>query len=119
MADRILICTAWPYTNGPLHLGHAAGCYLPADIFARYHRLKGNEVLMVSGSDSHGTPITLRAETEGVSPKILVDKYHASFLDSWKRLGITFDLFTTTMTDMHRETAHELIELAQPNYVYR
>jgi methionyl-tRNA synthetase len=119
MADHILICVAWPYANGPLHLGHVAGCYLPADIFARYHRLKGREVLMVSGSDSHGTPVTLRAESEKVSPKSLVDKYHASFLDSWARLGVSFDLFTTTMTDMHRETAHDLIrQLDQKGYIY-
>ncbi|MBI3040874.1 MAG: class I tRNA ligase family protein, partial [Chloroflexi bacterium] len=68
MVERIFIGVAWPYANGPLHLGHIAGAYLPADIFARYHRLKGNEVLMVSGSDQHGTPITLRAEQEGKKP---------------------------------------------------
>jgi methionyl-tRNA synthetase len=108
MPERTFIGVAWPYANGPLHLGHVAGCYLPADIFARYHRLKGNQVLMVSGSDSHGTPITLRAEAEGLPPAQVVAKYHASFLDSWKRLGISFDLFTTTMTDNHRETVHAL-----------
>ena len=109
MPERIFIGVAWPYANGPLHLGHLAGCYLPADIFARYHRLKGNDVLMVSGSDAHGTPITLRAEAEGTTPQAVVDKYHASFLDSWERLGITFDLFTSTATQNHRETVHDLI----------
>jgi methionyl-tRNA synthetase len=111
MSERILIGVAWPYANGPLHLGHLAGCYLPADIFARYHRMRGNDVLMVSGSDSHGTPIMRTADAEGVSPREVVEKYHASFLDSWERLGITFDLFTTTMTDNHRETVQELMLL--------
>lgn len=108
MPDRIFIGVAWPYANGPLHLGHLAGAYLPADIFARFHRMRGNEVLMVSGSDSHGAPITLRAESEGVTPREIVEKYHASFLSSFAQLGISFDLFTTTMTENHRQTAHEL-----------
>ena len=85
--ERILIGVAWPYANGSLHLGHIAGAYLPADIFARYHRAKGNEVLMVSGSDQHGTPVTIRAEQEGKSPQEIVDKYHHEFLDCWRRLG--------------------------------
>ena len=94
MPQCILVAVAWPYANGPLHLGHIAGCYLPADIFARYHRLKGNRVLMVSGSDQHGTPITIRAEREGLDPQDVVDRYHADFLRSWQRMGISFDLFT-------------------------
>ena len=89
MSDRIFIGVAWPYANGPLHLGHLAGCYLPADIFARYHRMRGNEVLMVSGSDSHGTPIMRKAEDDGVTPRDVVDQYHASFLKSWEQMGIT------------------------------
>ena len=76
MPERILIGVAWPYANGSLHMGHIAGCYLAADVFARYHRLKGNDVLMVSGSDQHGTPITLRAEQDGVSPQEVVSRYH-------------------------------------------
>ena len=76
MSERIFIGVAWPYANGPLHLGHVAGAYLPADIFARYHRLKGNEVLMVSGSDQHGTPITIKAEQEGKTPGEIADHYH-------------------------------------------
>ena len=117
--ERILVGVAWPYANGPVHLGQVAGCYLPADIFARYHRLKGDQVLMVSGSDSHGTPVTLRAEAEGVTPDQIVAKYHASFLDSWKRLGISFDLFTTTMTDNHRATAHDLFRrFHDQGYIY-
>jgi methionyl-tRNA synthetase len=108
MSERIFIGVAWPYANGPLHLGHIAGAYLPADIFARYHRLKGNHVLMVSGSDQHGTPITLRAEAENKTPQEVVSHYHQGFLDSWKKLGISFDLFTTTGTQNHVSVAQAI-----------
>ena len=108
MPERILIGVAWPYANGSLHMGHIAGCYLAADIFARYHRLKSDHVLMVSGSDQHGTPITLRAEQDGVSPQEVVSRYHKEFLESWERLGITFDLFTNTGTDNHREVVQDI-----------
>ncbi len=119
MPERILIGVAWPYANGPLHLGHIAGAYLPADIFARYHRMRGNEVLMVSGSDSHGAPITMRADAEGVPPREVVERFHASFLESWNRLGISFDLFTTTMTDNHRQVTHDLWRaLEAGGYIY-
>jgi len=119
LAERIFIGVAWPYANGPLHLGHLAGCYLPADIFARYHRLKGNQVLMVSGSDSHGTPITIRAEQEGIEPKDVVDRYHAVFLDSWERMGISFDLFTSTQTANHREVAQKIFRsFLDRGYIY-
>jgi len=119
MSERIFIGVAWPYANGPLHLGHLAGCYLPADIFARFHRLRGNEVLMVSGSDSHGTPIMRKADDDGITPADVVNRYHPSFLDSFEKLGITFDLFTTTMTDNHRETVSELmLTLHEKGYIY-
>ena len=98
MSERIFIGVAWPYANSPLHIGHIAGAYLPPDIFARYHRTKGNQVLMVSGSDQHGTPITIRAEQEGKDPADIAAKYHQQFLESWQKFGITFDLFTTTGT---------------------
>ncbi len=81
MSEKIFIGVAWPYANGPLHLGHIAGAYLSADIFARYHRVKGNEVLMVSGSDQHGTPITLRAEQENTTPAKVAEKYHQQYLE--------------------------------------
>ena len=113
MAERIFIGVAWPYANGSLHLGHLAGCYLPADIFARYHRLKGNDVLMVSGSDSHGTPITVRADQEGTTPEAVVERFHPEFLDSWDRLGISFDLFTTTHTENHQKVFHDLFRVLQ------
>ena len=119
MPERILVAVAWPYANGPLHLGHVAGCYLAADIFARYHRLKGNSVLMVSGSDSHGTPITVRADQEGVSPQEILDRYHAQFLETWKQLGISFDLFTTTHTENHQSVVHDVFNvLRERGYIY-
>ena len=92
MAERILIGVAWPYANGSLHVGQIAGAYMPADIFARFHRMKGNEVLMVSGSDQHGTPITVRADQENVEPQTIIDRYHSEFCDNWERFGISFDL---------------------------
>ena len=119
MAERILVAVAWPYANGHLHLGHIAGCYLPADIFARYHRLKGNDVLMVSGSDAHGTPITLRAEQEGVTPEELLARYHDSFMQSWEGLGIQWDLFTSTATTNHQEVVHDIWRtLDEKGFIY-
>ncbi|RLC68316.1 MAG: methionine--tRNA ligase [Chloroflexi bacterium] len=120
MPERIFIGVAWPYANGPLHLGQIAGAYLPADIFARYHRIKGNEVLMVSGSDQHGTPVTLRAEKEGKSPAEVVSHYHQGFLDCWDKLGISFDLFTTTGTRNHAQVVHDLfLALLDKGYIYK
>ncbi len=120
MAERIFIGVAWPYANGPLHLGHIAGAYLPADIFARYHRLKGNEVLMVSGSDQHGAPITISAEREGKEPQELVNRYHSQFLDCWQKLGISFDLFTTTGTSNHTRVVHDIfLTLLDKGYIYK
>jgi methionyl-tRNA synthetase len=119
VAERIFIGVAWPYANGPLHMGHIAGCYLAADIFARYHRMKGNDVLMVSGSDAHGTPITIRADQENVEPQVVLDRYHAQFLDTWERLGITFDLFTTTHTENHQRVAQDFfLRLYELGYIY-
>jgi len=112
---HILVAVAWPYANGSLHLGHLAGAYLPADIFARYHRIAGHRVLMVSGSDGHGTPITVRAEQEGVTPREVVERFHPEFLRYWEQLGISFDVFTTTLTDNHAETTHEVLRGLQRN----
>jgi methionyl-tRNA synthetase len=105
MSERrpVLVCAAWPYANGSLHVGHLAGVYVPADVFARYQRLRGNDVLMVTGTDAHGTPVTVRAEQEGVTPREVVERYHAEFQTYWRDLGISFDLYTTTMTVNHRE----------------
>ena len=87
MSERILVCLAWPYVNGSLHVGHLVGVYVPGDIFARFHRLRGNEVLMVSGSDEHGTPITVRADQEGTTPKAIADRFHDEFMGYWRDLG--------------------------------
>jgi len=120
MSERIFIGVAWPYADGPLHLGHIAGAYLPADIFVRYHRTKGNEVLMVSGSDQHGTPITIKAEQEGKKPSEIVAQYHQQFLESWQELGISFDLFTTTSTANHAEVACDIfLTLLDRGYIYK
>ncbi len=120
MTERIFIGVAWPYANGPLHLGHIAGAYLPADIFARYHRLKGHQVLMVSGSDQHGAPVTISAEKEGKEPQQIVDRYHAQFLDCWQKLGISFDLFTSTGTPNHTQVAHDIfLNLLEKGYIYK
>jgi len=120
MPDNILVSVAWPYANGPFHVGHVAGAYLPADIFARYQRLRGNRVLMVSGSDCHGTPITLAAEKEGISPQEVIQRYHPSFLKTFQTLGITFDLFTQTYTANHyRVTTDMFLRLLEHGYLIR
>ena len=108
MSKNILVAVAWPYASGSRHLGHIGGAYLPADIFARYHRVVGNNVLMVLGSDVHGTPITVRADAEGVEPIDIVNKYHNEFLGYWEKLDISWDNYTTTMTDTHIEVVHDI-----------
>jgi len=120
MPENILVCAAWPYANGSIHLGHVAGCYLPADIFARYHRIKGDNVLMVSGSDAHGTPVTISAETKGINPEDIVSEYQDEFLSDWEKLGISFDLFTSTHTENHTKIAQEIfISLLDDGYIYK
>jgi methionyl-tRNA synthetase len=119
MPDRILVAVAWPYANGSLHPGHMAGVYVPADIFARFHRLRGNEVLMVSGSDMHGTPITVQAEQEGVTPDVVANRVHREFLEYWEKLGISFDLYTTTATENHARVVHDIfLKLLERGYIY-
>ena len=115
MTRHILVAVAWPYASGSRHLGHLAGAYLPPDIFARYHRLAGNQVLMVSGSDANGTPITVKADELGITPQEVVDRYHPEFLGYWDRLGISFDLFTTTMTENHHRVTQEFFLLLLEN----
>ena len=119
MSDRILVCVGWPYANYLLHVGQAAGAYLPADIFARFQRLKGNEVLMVSGSDCHGTPITVAADREGVEPQAIVDRYHPRILEVWERFGISWDLFTTTLTPNHYAVTQDVfLKLLEHDFLY-
>ncbi len=120
MSKAILVAVGWPYASGAPHLGQFGGAYLPPDIFARYHRLAGDRVLMVSGSDAHGTPITVQAEQEGISPREVVAKYHALIVETWRRLGISFDLFTTTMTDNHAAVTQDVfLRLLENGYMFK
>ena len=119
MPETIGVFVAWPYANGDLHLGHVAGVYIPADTFARYHRLRGNRVLMVSGSDAHGTPITVAAEREGVTPEDIFRRYHRRFLETYQQLGISFDLFTHTHTANHFRVAQDIFRtLYEKGYIF-
>lgn len=120
MSERIFIGVAWPYASGPRHIGHAAGAYLPADVFARYHRMRGSEVLMVSGSDAHGTPITLAADREGITPQEVVDRYHPIIAESFERLGLSFDLYTQTHTENHIAVTQDVfLRLLENGYLFR
>ncbi len=120
MAETIHVSVAWPYANGDLHVGHVAGAYLSADIFARYNRLKGNTTLMVSGSDAHGTPISVEADARGIPARQLFEHYHARFLDTLKALGISFDLFTHTDTENHYRIAQDIfLRLLKANLLYK
>ncbi|MEA1874988.1 MAG: methionine--tRNA ligase [Bacteroidota bacterium] len=107
---RHLVTTALPYANGPVHIGHLAGVYVPADIYVRYLRLKKKDVLLIGGSDEHGVPITLRARKEGVSPQDIVDRYHKIIKHSFEEFGITFDIYSRTTSKTHFETASEFFK---------
>jgi methionyl-tRNA synthetase len=117
--QRNLITAALPYANGPVHIGHLAGVYLPADVYARYKRLKGEEVLFVCGSDEHGVPVTIRAKKEGISVQEAVDKYHALIRDSFQQFGISFDVYSRTSAPVHHQTASEFFKKmdAQGNFI--
>ena len=104
---RTLITTALPYANGPVHIGHLAGVYVPADIYARYLRMRGQDVVMVGGSDEHGVPITLRARKEGITPQQVVDRYHNIIKDSLEELGVSFNIYSRTTSELHHKTASE------------
>src|SRR5690349_12008482 len=108
MPKKILVSVAWPYANGPRHIGHVAGFGVPSDIFARYHRLSGNDVLMVSGTDEHGRPITVQAEEEGTTRQGLVDRYNQVIGDDLMNLGLAYDLFTRTTTRNHYRITQDL-----------
>ena len=107
---RYTVTTALPYTNGPIHIGHLAGVYVPADIYVRYLRLTGNDVAFIGGSDEHGVPITIKAKNEGVSPQDIVDKYHAIIKKSFEDFGITYDNYSRTSAKIHHETASEFFK---------
>ena len=104
---RTLVTSALPYANGPVHIGHLAGVYVPADIYVRYLRLKKQEVLFIGGSDEHGVPITIRAKKEGITPQDVVDRYHTLIRDSFREFGISFDVYGRTSSEIHHETASE------------
>jgi len=120
VAEKILVAVAWPYANGPLHTGQIVSSQLPADILARYYRARGDRVLMVSGSDQHGTPITVRAEQEGRSPQEVASRYHEDFLETWRLMGISWDLYTTTGTENHARVTHDIfLRLLEKDLIYK
>lgn len=119
MSKNILVAVAWPYANSQIHVGNITGSYLPADIFARYQRLQGNRVIMVSGSDAHGTPVSVRADSDGTTPVAVYQKFHAGFLELFQKLGLTYDLFTSTHTDNHFKVSQMIFLALQKNgYLY-
>jgi methionyl-tRNA synthetase len=119
MTENILIAIAWPYANAEIHVGNITGSHLPGDIIARYHRLKGRNVAMVSGTDSHGTPVTLRAESEGVSAEEVYKRYHEGFLELFQQMGISYDMFTTTHTENHFKVAQTIfLALKENGHLY-
>ena len=105
---RYTITSALPYANGPLHIGHLAGCYIPSDIYVRYLRLQQRDVAFVCGSDEHGVAITIKAKNEGISPQEVVDRYHGIMKGSFEKFGISFDHYSRTTSAVHHETASEL-----------
>jgi methionyl-tRNA synthetase len=119
MNENILVAVAWPYANSLIHVGNITGSYLPADIFARYQRLAGNQVIMVSGTDSHGTPVTVRADAEDTTPLKIYQHFHAGFLELFQKLGLTYDLFTSTHTENHFKVSQSIfLALQQNGYLY-
>jgi methionyl-tRNA synthetase len=119
MSNNVLIAIAWPYANSEIHVGNITGSHLPGDIVARYHRLKGDRVLMVSGTDSHGTPVTLRADAEGKPVEEVYQYFHNHFLDLFQKVGISFDLFTSTHTENHFKVAQSMfLALNENGFLY-
>ena len=118
MAEKILVTAALPYANGPLHLGHLAGAYMPADVYVRYQRLKGNDVIFICGSDEHGVPITIRADRENVSPQEIVDRYHTMMKESFRRFGILFDNYSRTSLPLHYRISQDIfLKLNEKGFV--
>jgi methionyl-tRNA synthetase len=119
MTKPVLIAVAWPYASAKIHVGNITGAYLPADILARYHRLRGRKVMMVSGSDSHGTPVTVRADEEGKTPEEVYKRFHGEFIELFQKLGLTYDIFTSTHTSNHFDVAKKLfLSLKENGYLY-
>ena len=115
MSEPVLVAVAWPYANAEIHVGNLTGSYLPADIFARYQRLRGRKVLMVSGSDAHGTPITVRADAEGTTPYAVYQRFHAGFIDLFQQMGLNYDLFTSTHTANHFDVSQKIFLALKDN----
>ena len=113
--QRTLVTTALPYANGPVHIGHLAGVYVPADIYVRYLRLKGENVLFVGGSDEHGVPVTIRARKEGITTQEVVDRYHKIIKDSFEGFGITFDVYSRTTSATHHQLASDFFRKLYDN----
>src|SRR6185369_8239436 len=107
---RYLITAALPYANGPVHIGHLAGCYLPADIYVRYLRAQKRDVKFIGGSDEHGVPITIRAMKEGITPQQVVDKYHAIIKESLEQMGVSFDIYSRTSNPVHHQTSQDFFK---------
>ena len=107
---RTTVTSALPYANGPVHIGHLAGVYVPADIYVRYLRLKKEEVIFIGGSDEHGVPITIRAREEGVTPQDIVDRYHRLIKESFEEFGISFDIYSRTSSEIHHDTASQFFK---------
>lgn len=119
MPEHILVAVAWPYANSEIHVGNLTGSYLPADIFTRFNRLLGNQVIMVSGSDAHGTPVTVRADADSTTPVAVYKRFHDGFLELYQKLGISYDLFTTTHSANHFQVSQDIfLALYKNNYLY-
>ena len=119
MSTNILVAVAWPYANSQIHVGNLTGSYLPADIFSRYQRLIGNKVIMVSGSDAHGTPVLVSADAEGTTAVDVYQKYHAGFIELYQKLGLSYDLFSSTHTENHFKVSQDIfLALLKNGYLY-
>jgi len=117
-AKRLLVTSALPYANGPIHLGHLAGAYLPADIYVRYQRAQKSDVLFICGSDEHGVPITIAAERQGISPQEIVDKYRNNHKESFAKFGMSFDNYSGTSRPLHHQIAREFfLRLHEKGYL--
>jgi methionyl-tRNA synthetase len=118
MARKILVTGALPYANGPLHIGHIAGAYLPADIYVRYQRMQRQDIVFLCATDEHGVPITITAEKEKTTPQDVVNRYHAQIADGFQRLGISFDHFSATSRPIHYQTSQDFfLKLYEKGYI--
>src|SRR6056297_2768920 len=117
-SDRLLVTSALPYANGPIHIGHLAGAYLPADLFVRYQRLKGRDVAFICGSDEMGVAILMRAIREDRAPEDIIDTYHPQIQDNFERLGMSFDYYGRTTSDVHEETTQDFFRVLDEKDVF-